>query len=268
MLQHEATVEEVAHRFVDARKRARHLPAYPGTLPCDLATAYAMQDEAITQFGGTICGWKVGRINPPLSEKLGTTRLFGPAWADSLGDAANRAIPVGRIFEGGFGAAEAEFMFRIGKVPITDKTRFTTEEIAELIDAVFVGFEIASSPFSGINALGPLVTISDFGNNNGLLVGPEIPDWPDAGFEDWVVETRADGVLLGTGKASAFPDGPLGSVRLLIENLIARGQPVTPGLLISTGAVTGVHEVTAGQRIEARFGTAFTIACTIAYAGG
>jgi 2-keto-4-pentenoate hydratase len=157
-------------------------------------------------------------------------------------------------------------MYRIGTAPKPGKARFSLEETAAMIDAIFVGFEIASSPFAGVNRLGPLVTISDFGNNNGLLVGPEISDWQHSGCEQWLVETRVDGDIVGTGRASDFPDGPLGSVRLLIENLVARGHSISKGLLISTGAVTGVHEVRPGQQIEARFGDLPPISCRIEHA--
>jgi 2-keto-4-pentenoate hydratase len=80
VLQSDATIDEIAHHFVTARKSARALVDYPGNPPHDLSTAYAVQDEAIALYGGTICGWKVGRIQPPLAAELGTTRLFGPAW--------------------------------------------------------------------------------------------------------------------------------------------------------------------------------------------
>ena len=53
------------------------------------------------------------------------------------------------------------------------------------------------------------------------------------------------------------------SVRFLMENLVSRGFPVTPGLLISSGAVTGVHQVEAGQNVEARFGGFASMHCTI-----
>jgi 2-keto-4-pentenoate hydratase len=266
VLQPETIEHDIAHGFVQARKAARALAHYPGTLPQSLNMAYAIQDEAIAQFEGEIVGWKVGRINPPLCDELGTTRLFGPAWANGLDDASEGKCPVGMIFKDGFGAAEAEFMFRFGAAPDAGKTRFSPDDAANLIDAVFVGFEIASSPFPGINELGPLVTISDFGNNNGLLVGPEIPDWRNAGLEDWAVETSIDGKIVGSGQASAFPEGLLGSVRLLIENLVERGYAISPGLLVSTGAVTGVHAITAGQHISARFGDFATLECRTAFA--
>jgi 2-keto-4-pentenoate hydratase len=263
----DTNIDEIARAFVASRKAASPLLDYPGTMPVDLASAYAIQDAAIAEMGGRVCGWKVGRINAPRDTELGTTRLFGPAWADDLQILDDGGYAEGRIFEGGFGAAEAEFMFRIGTPPDAGTTKLTIEQASELIDTVFIGFEIASSPFPGINGNGPLVTITDFGNNNGLLIGPEIPNWRNAGLADWVVETQIDGQIVGSGCASSFPGGPVESVRLLVENLLSRGHQVTPGMLVSSGAVSGVHAVIAGQTVKSRFGAFGSIECTIGYAG-
>src|SRR3546814_1847543 len=71
-------------------------------------------------------------------------------------------------------------MRRVGTPPPADQKRFTTEEATAHIDMVHLGIEIASSPLPTINDLGPTVTISDFGNNNGLVIGPAIADWRGA----------------------------------------------------------------------------------------
>ena len=263
--QFESEAHRIASVFVDARRSAYALAEYPGTPPQVLAEAYAIQDAAIPLFGGDVAGWKVGRINPPWLGQLGVSRLSGPIFAHSVQRAANGHVPEGVIFDQGFGAAEAEFIFRIGSTPKAGQTQFSVADAVDLIDAVFCGIEIASSPFCGINSMGPLVTISDFGNNNGLLIGPEISDWASSALENWDITTLIDGEVVGTGKAASFPGGPLESVRFLIENLVQRGLPVAPGLLVSSGAVTGVHEVRAGQKVEARFGDYCSINCAIGH---
>ena len=261
-----AETKSIAEAFVDARKNAAALAAYPGTEPGDLQTALAIQDAAIPLFGEEILGWKVGRINSPWLEKIGVNRLPGPIFAKNIQRAKAGQQSVGRIFEGGFGAAEAEFVFRLRCGPEAGAKTLSLAQTADLVDAVFIGIEVASSPFVGINIRGPLVTISDFGNNNGLILGAEIPDWRDSELADWNVEAAIDGEAVGRGAASAFPDGPLGSVRYLIEHLLERGIVIEPGLLISTGAITGVHEITNGQAFEAKFGDFDTINCKIAFA--
>lgn len=260
MLQSVVDARKIAAAFVEARLDVQVLAEYPGLHPETLEQAYAIQDAALPLFGNRIKGWKVGRINPPWLDHLGVSRLAGPIFEKSV--ATVNSVP-GRVFKGGFGAVEAEFVFRIGQSPKPGHSVFTASEAAELVDAVYCGFEIASSPFAGINSAGPLVTISDFGNNNGLLIGPKIPDWQSSDLDNWQVETLIDGVSVGTGSAATFPGGLIESVRFLLGNVAGRGMEIRPGMLVSTGAVTGVHEVTPGQHVEARFGDNIRIACDI-----
>ncbi len=252
-------VGHIAQSFVDARRAGRSLPDYPGTLPVALADAYAVQDAAIALNQGEIGGWKVGRINPPID---GVDRLAGPIFTRQIVEEAAEPVAM-PVFVGGFAAAEAEFLLRIGATPPAGKTRFTHEEAAALIDAVHVGIEIASSPLAAINDLGAAVTISDFGNNNGLVIGAAIPDWQNAGIDSWPLAVAIDGAEIGTGKAEDMLDGPVGAARFLFELMAARGIVLKPGQWISSGAVTGVHVVRIGERIEARFGTDLTVECTI-----
>ncbi len=252
---------DIVQKFLAARQSAEGFDDYPGVLPATLADAYAIQDLAIAAYVEPIAGWKVGRIMPPISSDYGADRLSGPIFAHMVTPASPNAT--GRIFAQGFGAAEAEFLLRIGTVPEPGKTDFTLAEAAALIDAVHIGIEIASSPFSGINDHGPAVTVSDFGNNNGLLIGPAIDDFRNVDFIDIDVTLMIDDVIAGKGHANAFVDGVIGAARFLLNNLAGRGIAVEPGTWISSGAVTGVHPVQVGQKVKADFGPLGSVSCTI-----
>ena len=252
----------IAGRFLAARRAAAGLESYPGDFPATLDEAYAIQDEAIASWGRPVIGWKVGRVHPPLSDLFGTDRLGGPIFART--DAPANGAPVEMpVFAEGFAAGESEFLLRIGAAPPAGKTHFTLAEAADLIDAVHVGIEIASSPLGAINELGPIAIVSDFGNNNGLVVGPEIPNWRSSGFEQWPVVTSIDGEVVGTGKASDFPDGAIGAARFLFALMARRGISLSPGQWISSGAVTGVHRAHPGQIAEARFNEHLSVGCKL-----
>lgn len=251
----------IADRFVAARRAARGLDAYPGDFPQSLETAYDIQDRAIAAWGKPVIGWKVGRVNPPHAEHFGAERLAGPIFAETCATSGEpTTMPV---FAEGFAAGEAEFLLQIGRPPRPGRTDFSLEEAADLISTVHVGIEIASSPLGAINELGPVAVISDFGNNNGLLIGPAIEDWRSSGFEDWPVCLIVDGEEVGRGAASQFPDGAIGSARFLFALMARRGIALTPGQWISSGAVGGVHRARAGQRVEARFGDRLALACDL-----
>jgi len=252
-------IAQIARSFVGARRAGHALPDYPGEMPAALDDAYAVQDAALALTGGEVAGWKVGRINPP----LGTVdRLAGPIFTDQVvvADGSPIAMPV---FEGGFGAAESEFLLRIGADADPAKQHYTIDEARDLIDAVHVGIEIASSPFPGINDHGALVTISDFGNNNGLIVGAAIDGWRDLDLDSWPVELWIEGERVGAATTATMLDGPFGAARFLFELMAERGIALKAGQWISTGAVTGVHPVRVGDRVEARFDGRLTVECTI-----
>jgi 2-keto-4-pentenoate hydratase len=252
-------LENIAEAFVQARRAGTALAEYPGIMPATLAAGYAVQDEAISLSGRTVAGWKVGRINPAVD---GMNRLAGPIFSDQVVE-AHDSTPAMPVFAEGFGAAEAEFLLRIGTAPAPGKTTFTLAEARALVDAVHVGIEIAGSPFPGINAHGPAVTIADFGNNNGLVIGPPAEGWQDAEINDWPVTLDVDGAEVGRATAATMLDGPFGAVRFIAEHLATRGIALLPGQWISTGAVTGVHKVKPGDAVVARFDDRFTVTCTI-----
>ena len=249
----------IARAFVEARREGGTVLEFPGDVPATLAEGYAIQDAALLLAEGVVAGWKVGRINPPLD---GVDRLTGPIFVDQVVTA--NADPVAMpVFAQGFAAAEAEFLLRIGTAPDLAKTRYTADEARAMVDAVHVGIEIASSPFPGINALGPTVTVSDFGNNNGLVVGADAEGWREGDINDWPVELWINDALIGAATSATMLDGPFGAVRYLLEHMAMRGIALSPGQWVSTGAVTGVHPVVIGDRVEARFDGRFAVHCTI-----
>lgn len=255
------TDRAVAETFVRARLAARAVPDYPGDAPERMARAYAIQDAAIALYPDRVVGWKVGGVPAALQPALGVHRLAGAIFAGNLWTAGAAPTPLPAI-EGGFAAVEAEFIARIGVDADPAKTDWTLEEAADQIDAVFIGVELAGSPLAAINDLGSAVVASDFGNNGGLVIGPELTDWRDR-MDAVQVETIIDGVSVGQGGSPSLAGGALESVRFLLEHCARRGRPLTAGALVSTGAVTGVHRVHAGSESSCVFEGVGEVRCTV-----
>lgn len=252
----------VAQAFVAARRSGSAIVSYPGTAPTDMDSAYAIQNIAIRLDGREVAGWKVGKINPPEDARLGTNRLAGPIFADSIVHASLGEEPLMPVFSEGFAAAEAEFLLHVaagwdGQVPQSNA------DVLGLLDKVHLGIEVASSPYPGINADGPTVTVSDFGNNYGLVVGPELDGWRETDFNSITVRLDIEGVTAGENTTANMLDGPLGAVRFLLANVKARGLDCSKGAWISTGAVTGVHPVKPGEAVVATFVGQGEVRCRI-----
>ena len=259
------TQRSIVEAFLRARRDGAALPGFPGAIPDTLVDAYAVQDAAIAGWGDEVVGWKVGFIAAEKRDVSGDDRLLGPVFRRNLqqaGDGLRIAV-----FAGGFGAIEAEYVLRLDADAPADKTEWTPDEAAALPATLFIGLEVASSPLATINLLGPRVVVSDFGNNNGLVVGAEIPQWTSLSDADLRVESQIDDVVVGTGGASTLPGGLRQAFAFALSRSARRGRPLKRGELVATGNATGIHDILPGQRARLVFEGHGEIVATVKAAG-
>jgi 2-keto-4-pentenoate hydratase len=258
----QADADAIAAAFVRARRAARALDRFPGgEPPATLAAGYAIQDRAIARWPEHVVGWKVGYIAPERRDASHEDRVTGPIFADALWHDVPGAELEFPVFERGFAAVEAEYVFRLGADAPPQQLDWEPEQAAALVDALHVGVETAGSPLATINLLGPTVVAADFGNNAGLVLGREIPDWRRQPEHALHCETWIDEICVGRGGASSIPGGLLGALAFALGRCARRGLPMRAGALITTGAATGIHDIVAGQRASVRFGPWGEIRC-------
>ncbi len=250
----------IAQRFVRARRSGAALSSFPGTHPITLAQGYACQDAAMALWMDRIAGWKVGRLPEHWRATLGAERLIGPIFSASCRQARDADDEVVfPVFVGGFAAVEAEFVLRLGRDAPPGRLDWDAAAAAELVDALILGIETAGSPLATINELGPTVVVSDFGNNAGLILGPECRSWRDLPEAELVAETLIDGVTVGRGGAAVVQ--PLDALATALSIAARRGHPLRAGMLVSTGASTGIHDIRAGQSAVCDFGRYGRVRC-------
>jgi 2-keto-4-pentenoate hydratase len=255
-----ATSSEIAASLVEARLARRQLDGFPGPLPASLEDAYRIQDAAIARWRDDISGWKIGLVAPEMRVRLGSDRIAGPIFARDVRIAKAGQAAHFPVFAGGFAAVEGEFIFRMGADAPAAKRDWSEDEAIDLVAAVHIGVETAGSPMRMINDLGSTVVVSDFGNNFGVVLGAEIADWRKR-LNDIEVATAIEGRTVGTGFATGLPGGPVAGLRFLLAHLAARGRPLRKGQLVSSGAVTGVHDIVVGQTATISFAGCGSIAC-------
>jgi len=244
---------DIARSFVSARRAAVSIAEYPGPVPPDMATGYAIQEAAIGIWPDRIAGWKVGLVPPLLQTRLGTAHLAGPIFREGLVRSAGvDAVSLAAI-PGGFAAIEVELIVAAQMDAPPNKTEWTLNETAEFASDWRFGVEFAASPLATINELGPTVVVSDFGNNSGLVLGPRIDSALIAEPAMLTCRTQIDGKQVGFASVASLPGGPFAALRFLLGHLASRGRPLGAGQLVSTGAITGVHRIFPGQRGEIEF---------------
>ena len=228
----------ISRNLMQARHEAASLSGFPGTPPADLASAYRIQARSIDGWPDDIAGWKVGGIPPQLRAQLDADWLVGPIFAGQTQWARKAEVAAMPVFEQGFAAIEPEFVVMLGGSRDQDR--------------LFIGAEIASSPVPAINDYGPTAVVCDFGNNNGLLIGEEIADWSHVS-EPFDVTISIDGKQVGRKLLADGFANCIAARNFCIAHAERDGRTLKPGTLVSTGAITGVHEARAGARSSITF---------------
>lgn len=249
----ENNVLSISSALRTARLRNAFFDRFPGRLPTSLEQAYAIQNQSIIDWQDTISGWKVGGIATPFDTKLNSSRLVGPIFTRSIQTARRQHPNIMPVFAQGFAAVEAEFVVQLLDCATFDLQSTSIDQTTKFIRSVHIGAEIASSPLRDINGIGPMAVISDFGNNYGLVIGPEFRDWNPDSLSEILVTTSIDERIVGSRTAELGEKGPIGAVDFLIRHLHAQGKTNTDGLFVSTGAITGIHEMELGSIAVVRF---------------
>jgi 2-keto-4-pentenoate hydratase len=247
-----------AESLFAARIKARSLASFPGVLPDTLEEAYLSQDHAIALKHAAVVGWKVGFIAPERRDESADERVLGPIFADQLAFANDGDRLTWKFIPGGFAAVEAEYVFKIGRDLTNALAHASDQALAECVASVHLGVELAGSPLRDINKIGPLAVASDFGNNNGLILGPALPIQSAELFDPktWtamMAKCLINGHVIGNGGGAQIPGTPWQAFRFAAQRVLRRGYQLHENSLIATGASTGIHEVQKGDKTELCF---------------
>ena len=245
--------DALSKRLVDARLKAVPLAEFPGSLPTTLERAYAVQAASIARWPDDVAGWKVARLPVGDRERFPAKRLFGPVFGSSIRTVDSGSETVATIYDGGFAAIEAEFVLEVAAaIPPAARNR-SDEELAGLVSKVYCGAEIASSPMPFVIELGATSIISDLGINCGVIVGPEVAD--STGADASTVSVSVDGEVVGESQPGPISGDPLKAFRYLLDHCAGAGIELPENALVSTGLLTGVHDVRVGSLARVDFGS-------------
>ena len=245
--------------FVAARRDKRGFSGYPGEKPACLSHAYEVQGGAIALWGESIAGWKVGRIVGDQEKLYGENRFLGPIFAGDVWQVASSEPATFPVIAGGSAALEAELIAKIELAQEDAGAKFTAAGVGRYVRSWHIGIEVAGSPLADIGYYGPLASIAAFGNNLGLLLGPEIS--PPVDVDSITCTTVIEGQEAGTQRAGALPGGPHEAIAFALNKLVELKHDIAGRMLISTGAITGVHNVRSDQHCLVQFSPGGTIEC-------
>ncbi len=205
--------------------------------------------------GETVLGRKIGFTNRSIWPQY---KVYAPNWGyvtdRTVRDlAATVALPLAPFSEP---RIEPEIMFHLARAPLPG---MDDAELLGCIDWLAAGYEIVHSLFPGWVFTAPDTTAQN-ALHGALLIGPRHEVAPRRA--DWLrelprftVELACNGNTIDRGGGAAVLEGPLSTVRYLLELLAkdAHNPPLAAGEILSTGTLTKAFPVKADESWTATF---------------
>jgi 2-keto-4-pentenoate hydratase len=221
--------------------------------PQDLESALAIQQATVAALHQVVGGWKCslppapGRVNcAPILES--TISRTSPYAVDATGTTA-------RI--------EPEVAFVMARDLPARGTPWSEAEVKSAIAETRLVLEILGTRYADPASASWLEMIADCVQNQGLFVGPPLPQGPDAPLTDFPVTVRAAERLLSTHEGRHGDGHPLRPLVWLANFLAERGNPLRAGQIVTTGSYAGAIEVPLATPLNVRFGDLGAIGVTL-----
>lgn len=250
--------DALAQALIAARDPRQPAAPLPGPIAKgDLATAYRVQDAVVARLGGAVAGYKLAATSKIAQEYLG---LDGPLSGRLLQDRLFQSPARLKAAEHRFVLVEPEYAFTLGaNLPVREKP-YSQAEAASAVASLHPAFEIVSSAYGEAwKEAGAAPLIADNAAHAVMILGPGLTDWRTVDFNHQTVRLKVDGKLHTEGQGLRAMGGPLWALCWLSEHLKARGLGLEAGQVVTTGVVTDVAFLGAGQRAEADFGQLGTV---------
>lgn len=242
-----------AELLLAARRDRRPLDSLPADLrPADLDEAYAIQRAFVAGRGVRPVGYKIGCTSELAQKALGIAEpIVGCALEpEVLQSPAN------------FSAAdflqhflEPEFAFRLARDLPPRDTPYGEPEVTEAVDLAYPAIEIVASGFgTAWSEVGAAQLIADNSAHALLVLGEGRDDWRGHDLAAQAVSLRIDDAPATEGVGANALGHPLRALTWLANDRARRAAGLKTGDIVTTGVVTGLTDLRAGQRAVADFG--------------
>ena len=246
-----ATTDAAANFLVSARRARTPGERMPEACrPADAAAAIAVQRRVTELLGLPIGGWK---CSVPTAQR---PVILAPIYATTI--AMGAPCPVMPI--GGMARIEPEIAFVMGRdLPPRDQP-YTEKEIRAAIREPRLVLELIGTRYADPTAASFPEILADGIANQGLYVGPAVPDALDHPLDVMPIAIDAAGQD-SHAVSGKHPDGhPLLPLLWLANYLAQHDTGLGAGQIVTTGSYCGVVDVPLDTPLTVRFGSLGSLA--------
>lgn len=221
--------------------------------PVDMADAIAIQRSVATLTGQKTGGWKCSV--PSAARPILAAPIFAPTVISSSPCAIVASEATAKI--------EPEIAFVLGRDLPARASPYSEEEIRGAIREARLVLELIGSRYADPGAVPFPEFLADNVANQGLFVGPAVPNALARPLEGFAITVSTpEGVLLT--RDGKHPDGhPLRPLYWLANYLATRGDPLQAGQIVTTGSYAGVLDVPLEVPLTFQYGDLGTLAVTL-----
>lgn len=244
-------VGRAATALLDAeRDRATRTPITDEWPELDLATAYAVQDEALARRqarGERLVGVKLGLTSRAKQQRMGVSSPLTAWLTDAMVMPAGAPVPRAQLIHP---RAEPEIVFVLGR-PLQGPG-VTAAAAMRAVESVHGGIEVIDSRYADFRFTLPDVVADNA--SSGMFVTGSVglpPQALDLALEACLLEV--DGRVVDSATGAAVQGNPAEALALAANTLAERGLALQEGWLVLTGGMTDAVPVEPGSRVAAHF---------------
>lgn len=245
-------IDDAVNALREARNSRTPIAALPeGCRPETVSDGYAIQDGLVRAWPDAVAGWKVGATSAQAQAMFSVSEPFcGPVFRAAIFQTPAR--PPARDFP--IRGMECELAFRLGAALPGRADGHDRDSVAASVAAVVPALEIVTTRFEAIQGHSAAEVIADGAVNGGLVLGAETTAWHGLDLAAVTAVATIDGAEQGRGDGALVLGHPLEALAWLADHLAARGKPLTAGMVVTTGTMTGLQWLEPGQEGVGDFG--------------
>lgn len=245
-------IDDAVNALREARNARTPIAGLPeGCRPETVSDGYAIQDGFIRAWPDGVAGWKVGATSAMAQQMFSVSEPFcGPVFRAAVFQTPAR--PPARDFP--IRGMECELAFRLGTALPGRPGGHDRDSVGGAVAAVIPAIEVVSTRFRALQGHGVAEVVADGAANGALVLGEERTDWRSLDLAAVTAVATVDGAEQGRGDGSLVLGHPLAALAWLADHLAARGKPLTAGMVVTTGTMTGIQWLEPGQEGVGDFG--------------
>ena len=220
-------------------------------MPYSRNEAYEIQKQIEIFSKNTILGWKIAATSKDGQNHIGVS---GPLAGRIFKEKVSNPSSVIALGYNKMKVAEPEFAFRIGSLIKPNKTLFTSEEVMELVDSLYLAIEFPDSRFNNFSSVGELNLIADNACADQFVISSPIDkDWKKIDFSNFKLSI-SNSKFSYQGIGSNVLGDPRIALTWLVNELSQNNIVLEKDMIVSTGTCSKPIPVVTGDIVTANFG--------------